>query len=144
MRILEKLDRILDQRGIPQSKLETMAGLYQGRYSKWHKRPNAEPSAWEALAMARALRINLEWLCDEEDMREESPQPFPSPDEAAILSVVRDLGLSREQAVLRLGRQHPEYQAPRVRTPEETARESAASELPPSRKDSLRPKRRPG
>ncbi len=96
--------------------------------------------------MARTLKVGLEWLCDESDTRLTPPPPSPSEDEAAILETVRGLGLDRNQAILRLGNRHPDFMAARVRTPEETAREAAASELPPARKTGPQPlpKRKPG
>lgn len=70
------------------------ADLPPNRVSKW-KSGQGEPTARQALRIARVLRVPLEWLADEEAGDEPTALPGLSPDEAVMLDVIRDSGLTR-------------------------------------------------
>ena len=72
MTMVEKLSALLRSKGLTQSAFEAKALLSENRISKW-KNGTGEPSAKEALRMARILEVPLEYLVDDE---EDDPAPY--------------------------------------------------------------------
>lgn len=101
--MLDKIIDLVEERGWKEGAFESMAGLPQGRISKWKREGKGKgPSAKEALVMARILDVSLEWLVDDESGK---PPKFASgieEDERTLLRVYRDLrdefGLTDEAA----------------------------------------------
>lgn len=77
MTMIEKLQQFFDEGVTKQRKLEVSAALATGRISKW-KQGAGEIGASEALRMARALQVSVEWLIDEE--KQWPPPERVSPD----------------------------------------------------------------
>jgi transcriptional regulator with XRE-family HTH domain len=94
--MVQKLDELLKLRGIKQAAFERSTLLSENRISKW-KNGQGEPSATEALRMARALRVSLEWLIDDES--DEPPREELTAGDARLLWAVRALGLDAEEAL---------------------------------------------
>lgn len=101
MKLSEKLKRICGERGWGQSNLlgfvpdvtkSTMSNWYQGKY---------KPDLESALRLARGLNVPLDWLADDEADYPPPSDSVPS-DERYLLQVIRDLNLSRDEAVRRL------------------------------------------
>jgi transcriptional regulator with XRE-family HTH domain len=65
MRMHAKIEWLLHERRIRQTELESRLGLPHGRISKW-RAGQGEPTARQALAMARVLGCDLVWLVDED------------------------------------------------------------------------------
>jgi transcriptional regulator with XRE-family HTH domain len=65
MEMVDKILRLIEDRGLSQGDFEVAVGLYQGRFSKW-KRGQGEIPATDALAMARYLGVPADWLIDPE------------------------------------------------------------------------------
>jgi transcriptional regulator with XRE-family HTH domain len=96
MGILEKIDRLLDERGVNQGELESLAGLPKGRVSRWLG-GTGKPTAEQAFRIAKALKVRVEYLLDDEI---EDAAPDYSDVEARILEMARILG--HETAIRRL------------------------------------------
>lgn len=100
--MVDKIVMLAEARGWDQGELESRAGLARGRISKW-KADQGEPSAKQALRMARLLNVSMEYLADD-DLDE--PAPVPSialaADERAIIDLYHDLELDKREAVKRL------------------------------------------
>lgn len=100
--MVDKIVMLAEARGWDQGELESRAGLARGRISKW-KADQGEPSAKQALRMARLLNVSMEFLADD-DLDE--PVPVPSialaDDERAIIDLYHDLELDKREAVKRL------------------------------------------
>jgi len=73
--MLDKIERIREQRGLKQYELEQMAGLSRKRITKW--KDVGEPTARQALRIARVLSVPVEWLCDD-DAPDEPPPIEPT------------------------------------------------------------------
>ncbi len=109
MKMIDRLDRILAERDISQIDFERLAGLPPNRISKWKRGTGADKVATKyALQIARALRVPMEWLIDE-DAPEEPPEfGVISADERVILDLIRDMGLGLREALARLAVSAPE------------------------------------
>ena len=103
--MVQKLTDILERRGIKQAAFERSVFLSENRISKW-KKGQGEPSASEALRMARALGVSMEWLID--DTKETAPVSELSELERSIIDLVHALRLDKQEALLRLAT--PVYQ----------------------------------
>ena len=93
MKMIDRIGKLLDEKGIDQGELESMAGLSFGRISKW-KAGTGEPTAAQALRMARVLNVPLEWLVDD-SAGEEIPPPMPYDrisEQRDVLKYLDDLG----------------------------------------------------
>jgi transcriptional regulator with XRE-family HTH domain len=92
--MLEKILRLLDARpDLDQGGLEVAARLPQGRISKW-KAGKGEPTAAQALRIARVLRVGVEYLVDD-DLTE--VVPAISEEDQRILDLAHELGFKRAQ-----------------------------------------------
>jgi transcriptional regulator with XRE-family HTH domain len=96
MGILEKIDRLLDERDIKQGELESLAGLPKGRVSRWLG-GTGKPTAEQAFRIARAFKVRVEYLLD--DMIEDAAPDY-SDVETRIIEMARVLG--HETAIRRL------------------------------------------
>lgn len=90
MTMVEKLDLALDERGWTQSAFEQAALLSANRISKW-KNGTGEPTAKQALRMARLLDLPLEYLIDD-DQAEPGGMPV-SEREKQVWEAIRTLGV---------------------------------------------------
>lgn len=127
MPMVDKLVRRLEQQGYTQAGFELATGLTKNRIAKW-KAGQGEPTARQALRMARLLAVPLEWLVDDSV----DDGGGLSPEEQALLAEARRVGL--EEARRRLGGVGPEPQAWRPGTTQ--GREAGArSEGQPDRQD---------
>ncbi len=64
MTAIQKLIRLIEQRGTTQGEVETAARLPQGRISKWSA-GQGEPSLRQGLRLARWFGVSVEWLADD-------------------------------------------------------------------------------
>ena len=65
MIIAEKIQDLLRLNGLSQVEFEPLAGLPKGRVSKWLS-GQGEPTARQALRMAKALGVTLDYLVDDD------------------------------------------------------------------------------
>lgn len=104
MKMIQRVERVMAERGIKQGELERSLGLSTNRISKW-KGGQGEPTARQALKIARALAVPLEWL-----VSEDGPLDPPtvtavaefSPEERAVALVFRNARLDVDEAFARL------------------------------------------
>lgn len=87
--MLDKLMSSLTERGLDQDELEVLAGLAKGRITKW-KDGQGEPSARQAVRIAKALNVDVVWLIDDEKTE---PTARLTRDEEMILGAVSEAGL---------------------------------------------------
>lgn len=83
----EKLARMIELRGISQSRLARETGIAQPKISAMSA-GKQRPYMDQAIKLARALDVPLDWLAD--DDQDELPQPDPDAEDLAFL--VRKLG----------------------------------------------------
>lgn len=88
MKMIEKITLALADRGLTQRGLEQRAGLSENRISKW-KDGTGEPTARQALLMARLLGLPLEYLVDDDQEEVPAASPGMTADERAVLSYYR-------------------------------------------------------
>lgn len=107
MRLNEKLLKLCDERGLDsQRDLARLAKLSKSSVNRWVN-GETRPRMLQALQLARALKVPLEYLID--DAMEEVPPVLP-PDEEFVLRVYRNLkadpaqGLDEDEAQRRLSR----------------------------------------
>jgi transcriptional regulator with XRE-family HTH domain len=98
MSAVEKIAWLCDREGTTQARVEEIAHLSAGRISKWLA-GQGEPTARQALKIARHFGVPVEWLADD---AQDVPPPVQSEDERIVLAIYHDLGLSRAEAVRRL------------------------------------------
>lgn len=99
--MIEKLSKILSEKGITQQAFEAQAALPKNRISKW-KDDQGEPSARQALRISQLLDVDVAWLISD-DGPDEPPTPPDIPDdETQVLTLYRALGLDRDEALRRL------------------------------------------
>lgn len=123
--MLQKLDSLLKSRGISQTAFERTAILSANRISKW-KNGQGEPSASEALRIARALGVSVEWLIDD-------GKDYPAPPESvewerSVLDLIQALGLDKQEALRRLAGVISPPGAPVILTGQAAREAIAASE----------------
>jgi transcriptional regulator with XRE-family HTH domain len=63
MDIRDKLSSLIEARGLKQTELACRVGVSKDRMSKWLAHTGM-PNAHQARALARALEVDLDWLCD--------------------------------------------------------------------------------
>lgn len=102
MRMFDKLVKRLEQLDWTHAAFERASGLAKNRIAKWGA-GQGEPTARQALRMARLLAVPLEWLVD--DSIDDGGAGL-SPDELALLAEARRIGL--EAARRRLGAVEPD------------------------------------
>jgi transcriptional regulator with XRE-family HTH domain len=96
MTTIAKICRLLAEKGITQVAMERSVGLAKNRISKW-KEGTGEPTARQIWEIARALRVPVEYLLDDDQDR---PKPPPDEEEEHILWLVRELGYDEAKAQL--------------------------------------------
>jgi transcriptional regulator with XRE-family HTH domain len=90
MKMVEKLDLALKEKGWTQTAFERAAMLSENRISKW-KNGAGEPTAKQALRMARLLGLPYDFLIDDD---QDKPGLLPLSDrEKQIWDVVRTIGV---------------------------------------------------
>lgn len=105
MRFRDKLVRACDKRGWSQADLwrEIGKAVSKNTVSRWWK-GEAEPWDDSAVRLARALRVSLDYLADDE--LDEEPrtavEPAINPEDRVVLEVVHALGLSPDEVIRRL------------------------------------------
>ena len=99
----EKLERMLERRGLSQTELERLAGLAENRISKLKAAKRSGPSAAEALRVARVLRVPMEWLCDDAATHDpDQIKPMLAEWEAYVIDAIRSAGLDYRDVMKRL------------------------------------------
>jgi transcriptional regulator with XRE-family HTH domain len=88
MKMVEKLEAAIRAKGLTQSSFERAAMLSENRISKW-KNNQGEPTASQALRMARMLGVSVEYLIDDEV---DAPEPSVSEWERKVWEVVQEIG----------------------------------------------------
>lgn len=96
MRMVEKIQQLIADRDWTQEAVETWARLPRNRISKWAG-GTGEPTASQALRLARLFNVPLEWLCD--DAAEGQPEMGATSEEQGILDLYRALGLTKKDAL---------------------------------------------
>lgn len=105
--MIEKIEKLLNARGLKQSKVERQLGLAGNRISRW-KGGMGEPTARQGLALAQLLGVSLDWLADDsapDDVQETTRPPGASgltEDERAVVSLYRALQIGEHEAMRRL------------------------------------------
>ena len=97
MKLSTKLSGLAKTQGLKPAEIARRTGVSHTAAGKWLK-GDAVPGLYEAAALARALNVPIAYLAD--DSLDEVP--IPDDDEAQVLNVIRDLGLSRREAIRRL------------------------------------------
>jgi len=98
MTSIEKLIRLIEQRGTTQGEVETAVRLPQGRISKWAA-GQGEPSLRQGLRLARWFAVPVEWLAD--DTLDEMPPEEVSGDLLRTITAILAL-LGAREALRRL------------------------------------------
>jgi transcriptional regulator with XRE-family HTH domain len=102
MKMVDKIEKVLELRGLKQYQLEEELGLAVNRISKW--KGTGEPTASQAFQIARFFEVDLEWLVDDADETWPPPAASPILDEIAILRVIRAYRIDTRTAIERLTR----------------------------------------
>ena len=89
MRMVEKLEAALHAKGFTQTSFERLAMLSANRISKW-KNDHGEPTARQAMRIARLLGLSVEYLVDD-DLNEMAPDSHPEA-ERKVREAVQELG----------------------------------------------------
>jgi transcriptional regulator with XRE-family HTH domain len=98
MTSIEKVIRLIEQRGTTQGEVETAVRLPQGRISKWSS-GQGEPSLRQGLRLARWFAVPVEWLAD--DTLDELPPEEVSSDLLRTITAIIAL-LGAREALRRL------------------------------------------
>lgn len=100
--MIDKIVILADAKGWDQGEFESLAALPQGRISKW-KAGKGEPTAKQALQMARLLNVTVEFLIDPALEQPLVPEILTlEEDERAVLDLYHALDLGRREAMRRL------------------------------------------
>lgn len=95
MRLAEKLPMLMNQRGLKAADLARLTGIPSQRFTEWKDatpdRPRA-PTLAQALRVARALGVSLDYLADDE--QDQPPTPAVTDEERVILDMVHTLGVA--------------------------------------------------
>ncbi len=101
MTFVEKIEMLRKAKGLDQDELEPLAGLPATRISRWNG-GTGEPTARQALRLARVLGCSLEYLADD-SLDEDHPPELANQGEKNVLGMFRFLrdesGLSAEEAI---------------------------------------------
>lgn len=110
MKMIEKLEILLREKGLTQASLEQRVMLSENRISKW-KNGTGEPTGRQALRMARILGVPVEYLLDDE--MDELPQAPPeSSREMMVWEFVREIGADEAWKILVGSRRSGQEPAP--------------------------------
>lgn len=99
MRFPEKLILVIQDSGLSQARISRDAELHPSALSDMtagKRRPYMD----QALKLARALKVPLEYLAD--DSLDEPPEPQLTDDDAFVIRAVRAMGISADEAVRRI------------------------------------------
>jgi transcriptional regulator with XRE-family HTH domain len=99
--MIEKIDDLIRQKGLSQAALERSVCLSQNRISKW-KDEKGEPTARQALRIARFFNVPVEYLIDDELDAPPQPSANLSPAEQQALRMVRAGDLTEDEVILAL------------------------------------------
>lgn len=106
----EKISWLCRERGLTQKRVGELAALPENRISKWLD-GQGEPTARQALRLARVLSVPLEWLADD---AQEVPPPASDgldDDDRMVLRQWKHyrnrIGLTAEEAIDRLAGSRP-------------------------------------
>lgn len=103
--ILDKIENLRVRDGLDIYEVESLAGLPPKRLWRWGQ-GQGEPSARQALRLARLFRVPVEWLVDDEqggDPPQGQPaEPGLSYEDRVVLDVVHAMNLDHLTAVRRL------------------------------------------
>ena len=101
MKTHDKLARSIAERGWSQGDLlKRLPSGSKATLSRWFSGEN-EPKLSDAFHLARVLELPLSYLAD--DSQDQPPAPEFTEAERFVVQVIRDLRLTREEAVWRLG-----------------------------------------
>jgi transcriptional regulator with XRE-family HTH domain len=89
MRLSEKIPMLVKRMGITQAELARAIGTYPSRISEWASE-EGKPSIQQALRMARALNVSLDYLAD--DAQDDPPQMLSSEWERKVWEIVKEIG----------------------------------------------------
>lgn len=131
--MIERIEKLREALGLKQHELETRAELSRHRVSTWAN-GTGEPTARQALRIARVLGVPLEWLADE-DAPADPPVSLDAvrPGEELVMAAVRKIGV--KAAIERLVDAPP--RTPLIKTSEwtdETTGRPPVSPTPPSKR----------
>jgi transcriptional regulator with XRE-family HTH domain len=103
MKAAEKIAWLCRERGLTQKRVGELAALPENRISKWLD-GQGEPTARQALRLARVLDVPMDWLVDDEA---DVPPPDPglSPAELRAVEMTRALNLDASEVIRRMS--HP-------------------------------------
>jgi transcriptional regulator with XRE-family HTH domain len=96
MTFAEKLKDLMERHRLSQEDLAEMVGTYQSQISRWFN-DGLRPSVPFALRVARAFRVPLEYLIDDE--MEEPPGPTITQHEWDVIDLMRGFKLDRATAM---------------------------------------------
>lgn len=123
MDMIDKIVMLADLKGWDQGEFESLVPLPKGRISKW-KSGTGEPTASQALQMARLLNVTVEFLIDPKQDQPVAPEIMSlSEDERAVIDLYHALQLDRREAMRRLASPSPQ--------PNVVYRPTGAEEFPP-------------
>jgi transcriptional regulator with XRE-family HTH domain len=100
MKMIDKIVATIVEKGFTQAAVERAACLSVNKISKW-KDNKGVPKAVELWRIAKVLDTPFEFFID--DASGERPRFALSEDEVRVVETYRDLGLSREEAIVGLG-----------------------------------------
>lgn len=107
----EKIERLMEAKGLSRARLAQLAGVSKSTVTNWCEGGSLKLNA--AWKVARTLGVSLDFLADAD--LSEPPPPALSDDEAALLPLIRDLGVAEARRRLLLAggrrevalREHP-------------------------------------
>lgn len=99
MKFPEKLDKVIADSGKSQSRIARETGISQSAISAM-TRGDRRPYMDQALKLARALGVPLDYLADES--LDELPAPELTTDDRLILRIVRKLEIDADEVIRRL------------------------------------------
>jgi transcriptional regulator with XRE-family HTH domain len=118
-KLVNKILAALDAIGWNQVDLEREAGLPKNKISKWKgDEKGGEPTARQALAIARAIKVPLDWLCDDTQDYPPPPAVVTSPTRSEVIALAERAAriLGEDEVIRRL------LTSPSVERPQPQAR----------------------
>lgn len=117
MTLLQKIEKLIKDKGLTQETVEQSCGLSHGRISKW-KDGVGEPTAKQAWRLAMFLGVAIEYL-----VNDDIDKPFRvhglNEDESTVLRTMSALGLDGDEAIRRLAKSAVVPISPRPMLPDE-------------------------
>jgi DNA-binding Xre family transcriptional regulator len=96
MKVIQKIEKMLAEKKVSQAALEREAMLSENRIAKLKESDGRLLKAWEALRIAKALGVPLEWLVDDEVQDLPAPAPQLTEPERIAALIVRQEGYDPE------------------------------------------------